>query len=623
MKYAYIALALVLSARPALSMAATVSLIRSTREVTPEEIADGAPVGGFVHDFFVSSDTDLLSLSSVNVDVPLFQHLLGSDVAPPADDFTDTNPGLSADSYIDTPGDTATAGGGFLSGPGDRAWFDVSNDGPLEQFHFARLTTGQTGSFSGRVAVRGYNAPVYLPFDFILPGMASDLPLVAAQPTYALEYSLNPPPPPVIPPTLPTPQPPVTPPVGLPPAMPPASPPATPRASPPANPPGDDLLAKISLTRQSRIVSADEIAAGAPVGAYVHEFYLNSATDLLSINTVKVDVPLFQAAEGSDAEAPNGQFAALQPSLGADSFITTPGATGVAGGGLEHDDSAWFDTSNDGDVEDFLFARLTVDQTGTFTGRISVRHEESFVSLPFEFLLPGNEADMALLAGEQTYAMDFPPTPPVVETPPTPPIAGPVDQTPPTQPPIDVPQPNEYPEIDAPTPEFPPIAEQPPVDEPRGESTPDEPADPDDPTPSVIDILHGGIGDIDIVDWTWTEYFRPVVLNPDGTVVELSHVDLTVPVFRTGWVVLGGDAEGVLLDGGLASDADGTTTFYAYAAGSPSSAINGAIDAVARTRGQAAEAVVPEPSTLCLIAGASACIAAARRRPRPLLRVLA
>jgi hypothetical protein len=178
--------AALLATLPAISPAATVSLARSTREVTPEEIAGGAPAGGYVHDFFLTSDTDLLSYSDIKVDVPLFQDLLGSDIGPSA-------AALAADSYLTTPGSTVVLGGGFADTGGGALWGDLSNDGAQQGFHFARLTTGQTGSFTGRVAVRGYDAPVYLPFNFVLPGNAADLPLLAAESTYSLEYSPEPP----------------------------------------------------------------------------------------------------------------------------------------------------------------------------------------------------------------------------------------------------------------------------------------------------------------------------------------------------------------------------------------------------------------------------------------------
>jgi hypothetical protein len=216
-----------LAASPA--FAASVTLSRETRPVTAAEIAGGAPIGGFVHDFFVTSSTDLLSVGQVAVTAPLFQHTLGSDVGAPTGGALLASTSLSADSFITLPGQTSSIGGGFDGSPGDHAWFDASDDGPQQDALWARLTTmGQTGEFSGRVSVRGYDAVVSLPFCFSLPGTESDLALLAGEPTFTLEYSLDPPPAPVAP----APQPPVA---ALPPAPPepPLLPPTVPESLPP------------------------------------------------------------------------------------------------------------------------------------------------------------------------------------------------------------------------------------------------------------------------------------------------------------------------------------------------------------------------------------------------------
>ena len=188
--------------------AATVSLSRSTRPVSVQEVADGAPVGGLIHEFFITSDTDLLCLGGASFGAPLFQHTLGSDVAPPSGEALAAAPALGADSFIAFPGSTQMIGGGFSPSPGDHTWFDVSNDGAQQNFLFARLTTaGTTSSFSGDLYVRGYDAPVVLPFDFTLPGTEAELALLDEEPTFALEYSLDPTAAPVPPPALPEPAP--------------------------------------------------------------------------------------------------------------------------------------------------------------------------------------------------------------------------------------------------------------------------------------------------------------------------------------------------------------------------------------------------------------------------------
>ena len=78
------------------------------------------------------------------------------------------------------------------------------------------------------------------------------------------------------------------------------------------------------------------------------------------------------------------------PSLGADSWITTPGAgTSTAGGDLGDDNVSWFDTTNDGAVTDFTFARLTtIGPLLTFRGVISVAGASGPELFPFNFGIP-------------------------------------------------------------------------------------------------------------------------------------------------------------------------------------------------------------------------------------------
>jgi len=171
--------------------AASLALTRSTRAVTLEEIAGGAPAG-YVHDFFFTSDSDLLSFSQVNVDVPIFQDAFGRDSAASDPLFASLSAGVTADSFITTPGTTLVLGGGF--GGEDGLWGDLSNDGPQQDFHFARLTVSQTGSFSGAVALSTNAGPISLPFSFALPGTEIDLAALHPTQSVSIEYSLDPPP---------------------------------------------------------------------------------------------------------------------------------------------------------------------------------------------------------------------------------------------------------------------------------------------------------------------------------------------------------------------------------------------------------------------------------------------
>ena len=68
-----------------------------------------------------------------------------------------------------------------------------------------------------------------------------------------------------------------------------------------------------------------------------------------------IDAPLYQNDLGSDVAPPNPIAFGLNPAAAADSYITTPGTTGMAGGGFGTF-SSWFDTSNDSAQTDFNFA---------------------------------------------------------------------------------------------------------------------------------------------------------------------------------------------------------------------------------------------------------------------------
>lgn len=233
----------------ALADAAAISLSRTSRAVTAAEVADGAPAGGFVHEFFVNSDSDLLCVGADPFGATFFNHTLGSDVAPPSPADVSANPALGTNSFIALPSETSRLGGGFSSASGERVWFDLSKDGPQQNFMFARFTTtGQTASFTGNIFAWGYDAPVHLPFSFALPGTEADLALLVAEPDYSLEYSLDPPPAPiplpVVPETVPTtpsipeplPAPPEVPLVIHPPATAPPVPEQPPVVDPPATP---------------------------------------------------------------------------------------------------------------------------------------------------------------------------------------------------------------------------------------------------------------------------------------------------------------------------------------------------------------------------------------------------
>lgn len=136
--------------------------------------------------------------------------------------------------------------------------------------------------------------------------------------------------------------------------------------------------ASVITTVTTREVTSLESDDGAPVGGTVYEFFLTSTSDILSINDVVISLTggtIYQSGLGSDVEAPNPVFVAAFPSLGADSFFTTPGSTALLGDGftattLGVPQSATFgDTSNDGAQSNFKFGQFTVsaDAVGAFS----------------------------------------------------------------------------------------------------------------------------------------------------------------------------------------------------------------------------------------------------------------
>jgi hypothetical protein len=569
--------------------AASVSLWQSTRYATPDETQAGVPADGIITDFFVTSDTDLLSVSRVEVTAPLYQHALGSDSAAPHAALAAIDAAITADSFITLPSSTVTLGGGFGVG-GDRMWGDLSNDGPAANFNFARLTSSTGGAFTGRVAVRGYERAEYVPFEFQLPSPGDDLALFNARPALTFNYSLDPPPaPPQSPPPVSPP-----PPTSWPPTVAPPSPPL--QTGPPAiaDPPyvGPSGLGSISLTRRSREVTAAEALGGAPAAGLVHEFFVTSTTDILSVNRVNVTSPLFQHSLGSDSEAPMAELIPASAGLTADSFLTTPGETHTLGAGLAGtlSDGVWGDFTNDGGQIEFRLGQLTVAETGTFSGAISFRGPEGPLKMPFSFELPGTLADLAALQqseglADTTLSMQFAldaasrptptpsvPPPPVAEQPPS--VAPPVAADPPQA------------DDPAPRPELPPaLPELPNSDVPDvivGEPVP----------PAYEQIIGEQIKTFPI----WT--FDPP--RWDGALVTIDHL------LRTFLLV----------------DADGTTH-------SVSTRRFDALDRVGTMRSlsvgdslltftsapTAAEAPIPEPTTASLALAVVATLFVARRRP--------
>jgi hypothetical protein len=158
--------------------AATVSTSVQRSTPGPEAVAAGAPAGGQVHKFFLTSDADILAIDQVGVvlegGATLFQvpAPFGADNSAPAPAFIAINRSLEADTWIDTPG----AGGATQLGPplpGDGAltlFGDTTNDGAQTNFNFGVLTipAGARGNFNYRIQVAGATGPELFSFSTAL-----------------------------------------------------------------------------------------------------------------------------------------------------------------------------------------------------------------------------------------------------------------------------------------------------------------------------------------------------------------------------------------------------------------------------------------------------------------------
>jgi hypothetical protein len=153
--------------------AANVSFDVTLANPSAAALAAGAPDWS-VFRFYVTTDADVISIDDVQVRfqpvaVPLFQAPapLGSNVEPPDPAFVAINRALEVDSWVSTPGATSHLGAD-LPGDGTGAWYDVSDDGPQNDFHFATLTFDWQPIFffTGQVTVAGAQGPEHFPFLF-------------------------------------------------------------------------------------------------------------------------------------------------------------------------------------------------------------------------------------------------------------------------------------------------------------------------------------------------------------------------------------------------------------------------------------------------------------------------
>jgi len=157
------------------------------------------------------------------------------------------------------------------------------------------------------------------------------------------------------------------------------------------------LADSITFSQNVRAVSAEESGAAdqaVPAGD-VYEFFATTDGDVLAVNFVTTTLnggDFYQNTFGTAGSAPNGALIGTFPALAADSYITTPGATSVLGGGLPADgDDTFGDTSDEGAQTDFKFAQLTIPTgaTGVFSGQFDIVGTSGVFSENFSFDLGG------------------------------------------------------------------------------------------------------------------------------------------------------------------------------------------------------------------------------------------
>lgn len=138
------------------------------RPVSEFEIAGGAPAGT-VYDLFTTSPSDILSVAFSQLEGDFYHSQLGNDITHPHSRVVEADPAATADSFFTTPGDTMVIGNGFALESGQETlWGDLSNDGPVTDFQFGRVTVPveTTARLDGSFSIRGEHGPERYPFQF-------------------------------------------------------------------------------------------------------------------------------------------------------------------------------------------------------------------------------------------------------------------------------------------------------------------------------------------------------------------------------------------------------------------------------------------------------------------------
>jgi hypothetical protein len=169
-----------------------------------------------------------------------------------------------------------------------------------------------------------------------------------------------------------------------------------------------------------RLITRTQEEGGVPSNAGIFEFFATTDADILQVEDVVITpgpgAALFQtpaARVGSDVEPPLSAFEAIFSELGADSWITTPGPTEIAGDQvtpLATNNNVWYDVTDDGPQTHFMFARLTVSpylRGFTFSGKISLPNAGNAEDFPFSFVVVPEPSTSLLLALAMTAARPF------------------------------------------------------------------------------------------------------------------------------------------------------------------------------------------------------------------------
>ncbi len=136
------------------------------RSVSAAEADGGAPAGGYVYEFFLDSDSDILSIFDINVNLTsgtiYNETSFGSDNAAPNPLLVPSFPQVGVDTFVTTPGSsTVELGTTKTSTSWTGTWGDVTNDGPQSGFRFAQFSVSAdvAGTYKFDIGYAGETGP--------------------------------------------------------------------------------------------------------------------------------------------------------------------------------------------------------------------------------------------------------------------------------------------------------------------------------------------------------------------------------------------------------------------------------------------------------------------------------